>query len=260
MSVLIKNGRVVTAVDDYRADVFVDGRDRGPDREWSRTRSRGRGGPDHRRDGEAFAPRRDRSPHPHGAAVRGHRVVRHLRDRHARGRVRRHHEHRRLRGPDPRRLHHRGSRRLARQGGRQRRDRLCVPHDRDRPARRAGAGAAPPGGRRGDQLQAVHGLSRRSARGRRHDLPRHAQGGRGRDAGLHARRERRRDRRAGRAGAGRRTRGAEIPRAHPAHAPGGRGRAPRARHRGGGPRSRLHRAPELPRRPHRAAAAPRSAA
>ena len=109
MSVLIKNGRVVTAVNDYRADVFVDGEtvalighglDRGlevaADRIIDATGK------------FLFAGGID--PHTHmGAAVRGYRIVRHLRDRHASSRVRRHDDHRRLRGPEPWRLHHRGS-------------------------------------------------------------------------------------------------------------------------------------------------------
>ena len=57
--------------------------------------------PDHRRHGAARAPRRHRSAHAHGAAVRRNDVLGHLRDRHACRRVRRDHEHHRLRGPEP---------------------------------------------------------------------------------------------------------------------------------------------------------------
>ena len=61
--------------------------------------------------------------------------------------------------------------------------------------------------RRGrDVVQAVHGLSRRVHAGRRQHLPRAAAHGRERRHDLHARRERRRDRRAREAGAGRRAR------------------------------------------------------
>ena len=87
MSILIRNGRIVTAVDDYRADVFVDGETvglLGRDLTVSADRvidATGRlvlpGGVD---------------PHTHMKMpfgdVRGHAVVRHLRDRHPRGGVR----------------------------------------------------------------------------------------------------------------------------------------------------------------------------
>ena len=63
------------------------------------------------------------------------------------------------------------------QGLRQGGDRLLVPHDRHRAARRRARRHGPHGPRRRDhQLQAVHGLSRRLHGGRRDDLPRAAAG------------------------------------------------------------------------------------
>ena len=96
------------------------------------------------------------------------------------------------------------------QGG----DRLRLPHDRHRPVRsgRDRDGRARPPGR--DLVQAVHGLPGRLHARRREHLPGDAADGQERRDDLHARRERRRDRRAGQEGPGRGQDGAEVPRAH----------------------------------------------
>ena len=167
MSVLIKNGRVVTAVDDYFADVFVDGevvaligRELVIDADTVIDAS-----------GKARGARRGGSPHPHGAAFRRHHDLRHLRDRHPRRRPRRHHLHHRLRG--------------AVSSGMSTLEALDIWH-----AKAAGktavdyafhmiitdlppspsSGNAPPRGRRGHELQALHGLPRGDALRRRHHL------------------------------------------------------------------------------------------
>ena len=86
MSILIKNGRIVTATDDYTGDVFIDGEkittigtaleinaDRVIDAK-----------------GQVRPARRHRCPHAHGHAVRRHHLSRRLRVGHHRRRVRRH--------------------------------------------------------------------------------------------------------------------------------------------------------------------------
>ena len=98
MRTLITNGTIVTADGSTAADVLVDGETIAADRArpGGRRRDRRR---DHRRDRQVRHPGRHRRPHPHGAAVRRHVRQGHLRDRDARGGVRRHDLDRRLRGP-----------------------------------------------------------------------------------------------------------------------------------------------------------------
>ena len=123
------------------------------------------------------------------------------------------------------------------------RHRLRLPHDHHR-AERSGGGGDGRHGPPGRQLvQAVHGLSRRVHAGRCEHLPRDAAHRQERRHHLHARRERRRHRRAGEEGAGRRQDGAEVSRADAAGARRRRGRP--SRHRAGRDRRRpgLHRPP-----------------
>ena len=125
MSVLIKNGRIVTAADDYEADVFIQeetvtliGRDLvlPADRVIDAA-------------GKLVIPG-GVDPHTHHQMpFGGTETSRYLRDRHPGRRPRRDHVHRRLRDPDPGHLHHRVPGRLAREGGGQDRDRLRVPHE-----------------------------------------------------------------------------------------------------------------------------------
>ena len=85
---------------EHAADVLDRGRpDRRPRRPGHAARpSRGRP-TGHRRHRQVRHPRRRRRAHPHGAAVRRHLRLRHLRDRHPGRRLGRHHHHRRLRRP-----------------------------------------------------------------------------------------------------------------------------------------------------------------
>ena len=170
MRTLIANGTVVTADGSYDADVLVDGETiaqigGGPGGE------RGDRGRDHRRGGQVRDPGRDRRPHPHGAAVRRHLREGHVRDRDARGRVRRDDVRRGLRGPVEGPEPARGPRRLAREGRGERGRRLRVPHDHERRQRRHARRDGPAGRRGHPRLQAVHGLPGRVLQRRRRDLP-----------------------------------------------------------------------------------------
>ena len=131
MKTLIANGTVVNADGSQVADVLVDGETivalghRAGEHVGER-------GPDHRCERTLRHPRRHRRAHPHGAAVRRHLRQGHLRDGHAGGRVRRHDQHHRLRGPVPGPIAPRGPRCVARQGRGQHRHRLRLPHDHER--------------------------------------------------------------------------------------------------------------------------------
>ena len=153
----------------------------------------------HRCDGQVCDPRRDRRPHPHGAAVRRHGRDRHLRDRHPGGRLGRNDQHHRLRGAAIRRARAGRPRRVAREGRGQLRDRLRLPPDHRR--RRSGrAGGDARADRRGrDELQALHGLPRRLLLRRRPGAAGDAGLTRDRPAHDDARRERPGHRRARRA-------------------------------------------------------------
>ena len=179
-------------------------------------------------------PRRHRRAHPHGAAVRRHVRLGHVRDRHARRGVgRRHHDRRHGRAAH-RRERAGGPRRVAPQGRRQLRDRLRLPPDHRRGRRRVAEGDPLPHRARGrHELQAVHGLPRRVLQRRRPDPAGDADGRRVRRDDHDARRERHRDRRAGRPGARARRHRPAVPRRHAALRPGGRGDPPRDRAREG---------------------------
>ena len=231
MKTLIKNGTVVSATGTAVADVLIDGETiaavlapgstlLGFDLE-------------HNVDavidatGKLRHPGRHRRPHPHGNAVRRHEGLRHLRDRHARGGVGRHDEHRRLRGAVRGRERARPVRAVAREGRRQLRDRLRLPPDLERCAgflaHRDGRAC-----RRGRlQLQAVHGLQGRVPLRRRADRQGHAARRHQRQHDHDARRERQRDRRSRAAGARGGQHGAVLSRHHPPMADGGGGHPPR---------------------------------
>ena len=87
------------------------------------------------------------------------------------------------------------------------------------------------GARGRDQLQTLHGVSRRLHARRWQHLQSAAEHGEERRSGLHARRKRQRDRRDRAAGAGRRQEGAEVSCVNSPHH--GRGRSCRTRHRAG---------------------------
>ncbi len=238
MSLLIKNGTVVTATDKYVGDVLDRGRAHRHDRHVPVDAGR----PGHRRHGQARAARRHRRAHAPGHALWRHDVGRRLRVRHHRRRLRRHDVHRRFRdsvqGPDP-------APRLGdvdAQGRGQGRHRLRLPHDHHRAHRSGGDRDGRAGGAGRHLVQAVHGLSRRVHARRREHLQGAAEDREKRRHHLHARRKRRRHRRAREEGAGRGQDRAEVPRAHPARACRGRGDA--SRHRAGrdGRRAHLHRA------------------
>ena len=171
MSLLIKNGRVITATRRLRRRRLLRRRHHRRHRQGPALASLP-GRADDRRDRAVRHPGRDRRPHAPEHAVRRHDVGRRLRVGHDRGRVRRHDEHRRLRHPVPRPDDEACARRLAEAGRRQGGDRLRLPHDRHRARRRRARRDGPHGPRRGDhQLQAVHGLPGRVHGGRRDDLP-----------------------------------------------------------------------------------------
>ena len=163
MTLLIKNGTIVTATDQYVGDVFVDG-------EKITTigtvaDDAGRSGD--RRDRQVRASRRHRRAHAPRHAVRRHDVGRRLRVRHDRGRARRHDVDRRLRDPvqGPDAAPRLGN--VDEEGRGQGGHRLRLPHDHHGADRSGGAGdgrARAPGR---DVVQAVHGLSRRLHAGRR---------------------------------------------------------------------------------------------
>ena len=223
MSVLIKGGRVITAADDYVADIFVENErisligeslDVAADTRDRRVRA-------------LRAPGRGRSAHAPRHAVRRHDDDRRRRVGPAGGGARRHHLPRRLLHPGAGHELRRRARRLEVEGRRQAGDRHGLPHRRHRPeggrlARGAGDAARP-----GHHLvQALHGLQGR-ADGRRRDALQD-DGGRRRDGRARdgARRERRRDRRARQEGARRGEDRAQVPRPHPAAGDGGRGDEP----------------------------------
>ncbi len=201
---VIRGGLVITASDEIARRRPDRGR---PYRRPRRHRHPGRRGLDrrahHRRHRQVRHPGRRRRAHPHGAAVRRHLRLRHLRDRHPGRRLGRHHHHRRLRRAERGPLAARGPGRLARQGRRQLRHRLRLPHDRLRRQRGDAQGDGPAGGGGRHLLQAVHGLPRRLLQRRRADPARHAALRRERRPDHDARRERHRHRRPGRTGAGR---------------------------------------------------------
>ena len=201
MSLLIKNGRVITASDDYVADVYCEN---------GIIAAIGRRPPAHRFQAERTIDASGQYVIPGGIDVHTHLNMPfggddfggRFRDRHDRRRLRRHDLHRRLRDPVPRQHHAARAGRLAEAGRRQGRHRLRVPHDRDRARGRRARRHGSHGPRRRDhQLQAVHGLSRRLHGGRRDDLPRAETDGRERRPRVHARRERRRHRRTREGGA-----------------------------------------------------------
>ncbi len=170
----------------------------------------------HRRDRQVRHPRRHRRPHPHGDAVRRHLRLRHVRDRHPRGGLGRHHDDRRLRRADARPAGAGPGCRLAREGRRQLRDRLRLPPDHRRRQRRVAQGDGRADRRGHHQLQAVHGLSGRLPVQRRADRAGHADRGRQRRPDHDARRERFGHRRARPAGARARRDRAVLPRRDPA--------------------------------------------
>ena len=185
-----------------------------------------------------------RRAHPHGAPVRRHRRVRHVRDRHDRRRVGWRHHHHRLRRATRRRERDGRPRRMAHQSRRQLRDRLRLPPDHRRRRRGIVEGDDVPRRQRGHhQLQAVHGVSRGVLRRRRPDPAGDAERRRERRGDDDARRERHRHRRAHRPGAGAGRDGSPVPLAHPSRRAGGGGDQPRHPTRqGGGERAALHRA------------------
>ena len=127
------------------------------------------------------------------------------------------------RGPRPARR----PRRLVRQGRRQVRHRLRLPHDPLRRQRVIAEGDGPAGRGGHHLLQAVHGLPRRLLQRRRPDPARHAARRRQRRADHDARRERHRHRRPGRTGPRRGPHRPALPRRGAQGAAGGRGHPPR---------------------------------
>ena len=202
MTLLITRGTIVTATDQYRGDIFIEGEKIAAigtsltmtaDRTIDAT-------------GKYRLSRRHRRAYASRYAVWGHHIRRRFRVRHGGSRPRWDHHNRRLRdsvqGSDaPSRVGH-----MDEEGRGQGRDRLRLPHDHHGAvgSGRAGDGRARPPGR--DLVQALHGLSGRLHAGRCHHLPGAAADREERRNDLHARRERRRHRRAGEARAGRRAR------------------------------------------------------
>ena len=239
MSILIKNGTIVTATDQYVGDVFVEG-------EKITTIGTALG-----MTADRVIDAKGKYVLPGGIDVHTHMDMPFGGTTSAddfesgtdRGRLRRHHHHRRLRhpvqGPDAASRVGNVDEEGRRQGG----HRLRLPHDHHRALGPGGDrdGRAGQAGR--DLVQAVHGLPRRVHAGRREHLPRHAAHGEERRHHLHARRERRRDRRAGEGSARPGPDRAEVSRADAAGARGRRSHA--SRHRAGGDRrcARLHRPP-----------------
>ena len=225
MSVLIKGGRVITAADDYVADIFIEGErisligeslDLAADKVIDAS-------------GQVRPAGRRRPAHPSRDAVARRDDDRRLRVGPYRCRVRRHDDARRLLHPGQGADVRRRTRGLACEARGQGADRQRVPHRGHRPARGRHARGArtPAGGARRHVLQALHGLQG-LADGRRRDAVQDDAGcGRDRRARDGARRERRRDRGADDRGGRRRQHLAELPRADP---------AARARRRGDEPR------------------------
>ncbi len=198
----------------------------------------------HRRDRQVRRAGRHRRAHAHADAVRRHRGVRHVRDRHPRRGVGRRHDDRRLRRAEHRRQRAGRARRVARQGRRRVRDRLRVPPDHRWRRRGVAEGDDVPRRQRGHhELQAVHGLPGRPLLRRRPDPAGDAERLRVRGDDHDARRERHRHRRARRPVDRPRRHRSEVPLAHPARRVGGRGDAPGDRARQGRrQRAALHRA------------------
>ncbi len=166
-----------------------------------------------RRDRPVRDARRRRRAHAHGPAVRRQLLLGRLRDRDARGRVRRDDDDRGLRPPGLRGGAAARSGPLAREGE-EGHHRLRVPHDHPR-GQRPGAEGDGRAGRRGrDLVQALHGVPGRVHARRRVDLPGDAAGGHLGRAHHDARRERRADRRARAPVPGRGQDRAAQPRAH----------------------------------------------
>ena len=162
---------------------------------------------------------------------------------HARGRVRRHDVHRRLRDPDQGRPAPQGPRRVARRRPRARPPSTTPSTDHDRRERGDHPGDGPGRERGRHVVQDVHGLSGRPLRRRRADLPRHAARSRARRAHLHARRERHPDRHPRAAGPREGPHRADLSRAHAPADRRGRRHVPRDLPRRDGGRARVHRAP-----------------
>ena len=208
---LIRNGRIVTAVDDYTADILVvDGRIE------TIGRNLAVGGDVEVHDAAACwcCPAASTcTPTWTGSSVR--RIHgRHLRHRHQVGRLRRHHHADRLLQPDRR------AEPAGRAGGlaqapreRLRGRRRAHDHARREPAEPGRhEDADRPRGR--DQLQAVHGLPRRADGRRRCAVQGHARGRRQRRDDLHPRRERPGDPGAGPGSGGAGPARAQVPRHH----------------------------------------------
>ena len=87
MSVLVKDGRIITAVDDYAADILIEGETVAAIGAVARCHGRS----SHRRRRQICDPGRDRPPHAHGDALRRHRHMRRLHLGHVIGGIRRHH-------------------------------------------------------------------------------------------------------------------------------------------------------------------------
>ena len=213
MSLLIRNGRVITASDDYVADVYCEN---------GTITAIGKDLPSHRFQADRTIDASGRYVIPGGIDVHTHLNMPFggttSADDFETGTIAAAFggttTPRRLRDPVPRPDDAARARRLAWRRRRQGRHRLRVPHDRHRAARRRARRDGPHGPRRGHhQLQAVHGLSRRLHGGRRDDLPGAADDRRERRPGLHARRERRRHRRARQGSAAQGRDGAEVSRA-----------------------------------------------
>ena len=239
---LVRNGRVVTASESYEADLYVDG---------GKIALVGQGLslPADTVIDASGCPRpagRDRRPHAPRHAGRGAHLGRRLRDRHPGRRLRRHDDRRRLRDAGARPVSPRRPRHVEAQGRGQGGRGLRLPHG---PARGGGDDArrdGPPDPRRGCHLlQAVPGLSRGPAGGRRGVLPGAARRARVRGAPPRPRRERRGHRRPGEAGPGARRDGAAAPRPHAPAGDGGGGHRPGDRDGRDGRRAALRRPPHL---------------
>ncbi len=174
MTTLITNGTVISPSGAVDMDVLIDGEQIvalvQPGSSALGSDLAVDGGASDRRAWQVRDPRRRRCAHAHGAAVRRHLRVRHLRDRHTRRRLGWHHDDHRLRRAARRRTRLRRPRGVARQGRRQLRDRLRLPHDRRWCRRRLARGDGPARQRRRHhERQALHGLPGRLPQRRRAD-------------------------------------------------------------------------------------------
>ena len=194
MSILIRGGRIVTAADDYVADVLVEGETDRADRRRARRRRR----PDDRRGAASTSCRaastRTRISTCRSAARSRSTTSSRARPAAAFGGTTCHVDFC-IQGQGQ--TFAEALETLAREGERQGADRLRLPHRGHRPARERGAArGARDAARAGDHLvQALHGLQERPAGRRRDALPRDGGRCRERRARDGARRERRRDRR-----------------------------------------------------------------